>query len=186
MAASALGLSELASRYAAALFDLADEARQLDTVADDLRGLKSLLAESDDFRRLVSSPALSRDEQGRAVGAVLASVSAAELTNKFVGLLASKRRLFALSAMIDAFLAELAKRRGELIAQVTAARPLSEAQVDAVTDQIRRQVGAKVSVNVTIDPSLLGGLIVKVGSRMVDASLATKLNRLQFAMKGVS
>lgn len=179
------GSSGLASRYAKALFELADEAKALDAVADDLRTLKSLLAESESLRRLVRSPVLSRDEQGRAIAAVLAKAGAAPLTRQFVGVAAANRRLFTLPGMINAYLAELARRRGEMTAEVTAAHALTDSQTKALTDQLKKAVGAKVSVNVSVDPSLLGGLVVKVGSRMIDSSLRTKLGKLQLAMKGV-
>lgn len=185
MASTMTGLSAVASRYATALFDLADEAKTLDAVADDLRALKTMLAESADLSRLIRSPVLSRDEQGRALSAVLAKAGMSELTGRFIGLVASKRRLFALPAMIEAFLAELARRRGEVVADVTTAQPLSAAQQKKLTDQIKQAVGAKVAINVAVDPALLGGMIVKVGSRMVDSSLRTKLGKLQLAMKGI-
>ena len=178
-------MSGLAGRYATALFELADEAKALDAVADDLRALKALLAESDSLRRLVRSPVLSRDEQGRAIEAVLSKAGASPLTLKFIGVAAANRRLFALPGMIDAYLAELARRRGEMTAQVTSAHALSDSQTKALVDQLKKAVGAKVTVDVSVDPSLLGGLVVKVGSRMIDSSLRTKLSKLQLAMKGV-
>ena len=178
-------MSGLAGRYATALFELADEAKALDAVADDLRALKALLAESESLRRLVRSPVLSRDEQGRAIEAVLSKAGASPLTLKFIGVAAANRRLFALPGMIDAYLAELARRRGEMTAQVTSAHALSDSQTKALVDQLKKAVGAKVTVDVSVDPSLLGGLVVKVGSRMIDSSLRTKLSKLQLAMKGV-
>ncbi len=185
MASTETGSSGLASRYATALFELADEAKALDAVADDLRALKALLADSPALTRLVRSPVLSRDEQGRAIEAVLEKAGAAPLTRQFVGVAAANRRLFALPGMIDAYLAELARRRGEMTAEVTSAHALTDGQTKALTDQLKKAVGAKVSVNVSVDPSLLGGLVVKVGSRMIDSSLRTKLSKLQLAMKGV-
>ncbi len=184
MASSKIGASGLGGRYATALFELADEAKALDGVAGDLTGLKRLLAESDDLRRLVRSPVLGRVDQGRAIDAVLEKAGASDLTRRFIGVVAANRRLFALSVMIDAYLAELASRRGEVNADVTAAVRLSDAQTAALVDQLKQAVGTKVSVNVSVDPSLLGGLVVKVGSRMIDSSLRTKLNNLQLAMKG--
>ena len=184
MAASGSGISGLASSYATALYALADEGKALDQTADDLRGLKSALSESEDLRRLVRSPLLSRDAQGKAMAAVLERAGVSDLVRRFIGLVAKNRRLFALDAMIDAYLAELARRRGEVTAQVTAATALTAAQTDALVDQLKKAMGAKVQVNVKIDPALLGGMIVKVGSRMVDSSLRTKLAKLQLAMKG--
>ena len=185
MASESSGVSGLAGRYASALFALADEQKCLDQVADDLKQLKALIAESEDLRRMVRSPMLSRDDQMRAMAAVMERAGAATLTANFIGVVAANRRLFALTDMIDGFLAILAERRGEITAEVTAAKALSDGQVDAVIDALRRTVGGKVAVDVKIDPGLLGGLVVKVGSRMVDSSLRTKLQRLQLAMKGV-
>jgi F-type H+-transporting ATPase subunit delta len=179
-------LSGLASRYAIALFELADEAKQLDRVADDLKALRALLAESTELRRLVRSPVIGRAQQGQAVQAILESAGAADLTRRFLAVVASNKRLFVVDQMIEAYLAELARRRGEMTADVSTAQPLTEAQQNALTDQIKKAVGAKVSINLSVDPSLLGGMVVKVGSRMIDTSLKTKLNRLQLAMKGVA
>ncbi len=185
MATEGTGVSGLGGRYATALFALADEQKALDQTARDLALLKQLLAESADLRRLVGSPLISRADQAKAMDAVLANVQMSPLVRNFVGLVARNRRLFALSAMIDAFLAELARRRGEQTAFVTAAAALTPEQERAITDTLRKALGSKVSVNVKVDPSLIGGMIVKVGSRMVDSSVRTKLNRLKLAMKGV-
>jgi F-type H+-transporting ATPase subunit delta len=185
VASASTGVSGLADRYAAALFDLADERKELDTVAADLRQLRDMIQGSPDLRRLVRSAVLSRVEQARAIGAVAESAGLSQLTRNFLGLIAQNRRLFALPAMIDAYLAQLAARRGEVTAQVVAAQPLTPAQEAAVNEQLRKAVGSKVAVEIKVDPSLLGGMIVKVGSRMVDASVRSKLQRLQFAMKGV-
>lgn len=185
MASITTELSGLASRYATALFELADEAKSLDAVAEDLRGVQALLNESADLRRLVGSPVIGRADQARAITAVLDRAGVSPLTRKFIGVVTAKRRLFALDAMIKAYLAELARRRGEVTADVIAAIPLTPAQTNSLTDQLKRLVGAKVTVNLTVDPSLLGGMIVKVGSRMIDSSVRTKLGKLQLAMKGV-
>jgi F-type H+-transporting ATPase subunit delta len=144
-----------------------------------------MIGGSDALRALIRSPIRSRDEQGRAMAALLQQAGTSDLVRKFVGLVARNRRLFALPQMIDAFLAELARRRGEMRAEVTAAKPLSDQQQAALAEAIQRSVGGKVAVDVKVDPTLIGGLVVKVGSRMVDSSLKTKLQRLQLAMKGV-
>lgn len=178
------GVSDIADRYALALYDLADETKQLDAVADDLRTLSAMLSESEDLQRLVRSPVLSRDEQGKAMAALVDKMGAADLTRKFVALAAAKRRLFALRAIARAYLEELARRRGEVAAQVTAAHDLTDQQKEALELALRKAVGGKVSMDLTVDPSLLGGLVVKVGSQMVDSSLSGKLQRLKFAMKG--
>lgn len=175
----------LAARYALALYELADDQKALDDVAGDLQSLRQLLAESEEFVRLIRSPVLSRADQTRGVAAICEKSGANALTAKFLGVLASNRRLFALPGIITAYLEELARRRGEVAADVTSAVELSKDEVEAVTDALRKVVGQKVSVNLVVDPSLIGGLIVRVGSRMIDSSLRTKLQRLQFAMKGV-
>jgi F-type H+-transporting ATPase subunit delta len=185
VASEGTGVSGLADRYAAALFDLADERRALDQVADNLRQLRAMLADSADLRRLVRSPILSRIEQGKAIKAVAESAGFDALTRNFLGLVAQNRRLFAVPGMIVAFLARLAARRGEVTAEVTSAQELTPAQLGAVNEQLRKAMGSKIAVEVRVDPGLLGGLVVKVGSRMVDASLRSKLHRLQLAMKGV-
>ena len=184
VAAQMSGLSGLAERYAAALFELVEERRELDQTASDLADLRRMIAESADLRRLISSPAIGRAEQGRALATVLERGGASDLVRRFVGLVASNRRLFALLAMIESFLAELARRRGETVASVVSARPLSDTQKNAVAEALRRAVGAKVTVALSVDESLIGGLVVRVGSRQIDSSLRTKLERLQFAMKG--
>lgn len=178
-------MAGLAERYAAALYELADEGKALDRVADDLRRLSQLLADSADLTRLIRSPVLGRQEQGRAMKAVLDKAGVDVLTGKFVGLVAKNRRLFVLPAMIKAFLATLARRRGEVAAEVTSAQPLTAQQAEAVTAALRQAVGSKVSVETRVDPALLGGMVVRVGSRMVDSSLKTKLQKLELAMKGL-
>ena len=185
MAARGTGAGGLAARYAAALFDLADTQKVIDRVAGDLSELKAMIGGSDALRSLIRSPIRSRDEQGRAMAALLQQAGTSDLVRKFVGLVARNRRLFVLPQMIDEFLAELARRRGEMRAEVTAAKPLSDQQQASLAEAIRRSVGGKVTVDVRVDPALIGGLVVKVGSRMVDSSLKTKLQRLQLAMKGV-
>ncbi len=178
-------MAGLAERYAAALYELADEGKALDRVAADLRSLAKALDESADLTRLIRSPVLGRQEQGRAIKAVLDKMGADPLTAKFLGLVAQNRRLFALPAMIKAYLTELARRRGEIAAEVTSAQALSAAQAEAVTAALRQAVGSKVSVETRVDPSLLGGMVVRVGSRMVDSSLKTKLQKMELAMKGL-
>lgn len=184
--ASNAAVSQLSDRYAAALFDLADEQKQLDTVADDLRALQQSTTESEDLRRLVGSPVLSREAQGAAMDAILKAMNTSTLTQKFVGLIALNRRLFALGDMIAAYLAELARRRGEVTAEVTAARTLNDKQISELTDSLQKSLGGKVSVEHQVDPDLIGGMIVKVGSRMVDTTLRTQLSKLRIAMKGAS
>ena len=185
MASATTGVSALAERYAAALFEIAEERRVLDEVASDLRQLGTMLAASIDLMRLVLSPVLSRLEQGRAVAALALRAELSPLVRDFLAVVAKNRRLFAVPAMIEAYLAKLAERRGEVTADVTAAQPLNETQLEALNEHLRRTVGRRVSVEVRVDPRLIGGLIVKVGSRMVDGSIESKLRRLQLAMKGI-
>jgi F-type H+-transporting ATPase subunit delta len=183
LASEATGVSGLAERYAAALFDLADERRMLDGVASDLRQLGAMLQASSDLMRLIRSPVLSRAQQGAAMGVVAERAELSPLVRDFLAVVARNRRLFAVPVMIEAFLTKLAARRGEVNAQVTAAQALSEAQIAALNEQLRRSIGSRVSVDVQVDPRLIGGMIVKVGSRMVDGSVRSKLRRLQLAMK---
>ena len=184
MASEATGGSGIAERYAKALFELADDRKALDPVANDLRALRGLIDESADFRRLIRSPVLSRLEQSKAMAALAERAGFSALTRNFLGVVARNRRLFVLPGVITAYLKELAARRGEVTAEVTAAKPLTPAQAEAVNEQLRKAIGGKVALDLRIDPSLIGGLMVKVGSRMVDASLKSKLARLQLAMKG--
>ncbi len=185
MTAEASGRSSLAARYANALFELADEAKQLDGVAGDLATLRKALDESADLNRLINSPVLSRDVQSKAIQAVVQALKLAPLTANFISLVAQKRRLAALPAMISAFLAELSRRRGETKAEVVSATPLSEQQQAKLVEVLRGMVGSKVTIDARVDREILGGLVVKVGSRMFDSSIRTKLQRLQLAMKGV-
>jgi F-type H+-transporting ATPase subunit delta len=175
----------VAERYATALYELAHDARQLDEVAADLKQLKALIADSGDLQRLIGSPLIPRAEQAKAMAAIVGKAGVGDLARRFVGMVARNRRLFALPQIIAAFHAMLAERRGETTAEVTSAKPLSAAQVDAIGNALRGTAGRKVQVDVKVDPKLLGGLKVKVGSRLIDASLATKLQRLQLAMKGL-
>ena len=185
LAAESTGISGLAERYAAALFELADERHALDAVAGDMRELRAMLHASGDLMRLVRSPVLSRAEQGKAMAALAEDAKLSKLSADFIAIVARNRRLFAVPAMIEAYLSKLAARRGEVTAEITAAQPLTEAQQGALGEQLRRVVGSRVAIEVKIDPSLLGGMIVKIGSRMVDGSLKGQLQRLQLSMRGI-
>ncbi len=185
MASEATGVGGLAERYAIALFELADARKELDEVAADLRGLTALIDESADLRRLIRSPVLQRNAQGQAIAALAERAEMGLLTRNFLGLLARNRRLFALPAMIRSFLATLARHRGEITAEVIAAEALTPAQSERLSEQLRKTAGQKVTIELRVDPSLLGGLVVKLGSRLVDASLKNKLQRLEMAMKGI-
>jgi len=185
LAADSTRASGLAGRYAAALFELADDKKELDPVAADLRGLREILGGSEDLQRLIRSPLYSREQQGQALTAILAKSGAGDLARRFVLTVAQNRRLFALPQMIDAFLAELARRRGEVTAEVTSAAPLSDTQRGALDKVLRKEYGDKVQMDLEVDESLIGGLVVRIGSRMIDGSLKSKLRKLEFAMKGI-
>jgi F-type H+-transporting ATPase subunit delta len=176
----------LAGRYAVALFELARDQDALDEVAGDLTGFRSLLQESADLRRLIESPVLSREDQGRAISALAGRAGFAGLTQQFLGLLAQKRRLFALPAIIEAYLAMLGQHKGEVSAELVSAVALTDEQLAAVKEQLSKAVGQSVTLATAVDPHLLGGLVVRVGSRMIDASLRTKLQRLETVMKGAA
>jgi F-type H+-transporting ATPase subunit delta len=174
----------LAGRYALAVFELAQEEREVETVAADFATLKQLMAESPELTRLIRAPVFSREEQAAGMNGVLHRMEAAGLTRRFILLLASKRRLFALADIVRAYSSLVAKQKGEMSAQVTSARPLSESETAELKSILRSKLSKDVNLETRVDPSLLGGLIVKVGSRMIDSSLRTKLNGLRMAMRG--
>jgi F-type H+-transporting ATPase subunit delta len=187
VATETTGLAGLAERYAVALYDLAESAAKLDEVARDLRDLKRMIGESDDLRRLIRSALISRRDQGRAMDALLKQAGASDLVRRFVGVIAENRRLFALPQMITAYLERLAGKRGEITAEVTTAAALDERQLGAVTEALRRALGtSKIVLDQKVDAGLIGGLVVRIGSKLVDNSLKTKLTRLEMAMKGVA
>ena len=177
--AAATSFSLAAERYAQALFDLANEEGSLDIVAADLDGLVTLISESEDLARLVKSPVFSRAQQADAMAEILEKAGASALTRKFVGLVAANRRLFALPQIGKAFARILARHRGEISADVTAAHALSDAQLADLKATLKAAYGKEPRLSVAVDPSLIGGLIVKVGSKMIDSSLKTKLNNLK-------
>ena len=185
MSSETKGATGLAGRYANALYELAESANKLDKVAEDLKSLRQMIQESADLGRVIQSPVLSRDEQVKAMTALGQKAGMDELTVNFVGTVAQNRRLFALDGVISAFLSILSRSRGEAAAQVITAKALSDAQLQAVSDVLKKAVGTKVSVEPVVDESLLGGMIVKVGSRMVDTSIKTKLQQLHLSMKGI-
>ncbi|MBF0356294.1 MAG: F0F1 ATP synthase subunit delta [Alphaproteobacteria bacterium] len=185
MSSDSSGASGLAERYASALYQLAEEGGALDKVAQDLKDLKAMVAASEDLRRFLKNPIHSRAEHELALLSLAVKAGFNDLTRRFLGLVARSRRQDALPAMIGAFLARLAKSRGEMTAQVKAAQALSDAQTADLKAQLAKSVGGKVDLDVTVDPSLLGGLIVRLGSRMIDTSLKTKLQHLKLSMKGV-
>jgi F-type H+-transporting ATPase subunit delta len=185
LASETTGVSALAERYAAALFDIAEERRALDETAADLRQLRAMLGESRELNRLIRSPVLSRREQAQAIAELARAAQLSSLVRDFLAVVANNRRLFAVPAMIEAYLAELARRRGEVTAAVTSAQPLSASQLEALGEQLRRTAGRRVVIDAKVDRHLIGGMIVKIGSRMIDGSVESKLRRLQLAMKGI-
>ena len=178
-------ISGVAHRYATALLDLSEEQGSVADVEKALEAFDKLLQDSADLRRLVESPVFSADEQLKALTAVLDKAGVTGLAANFLKLAAKNRRLFAVPGMIAAFRVGLARHRGEVPADVVSAAPLSDAQLSALADALNATTGKKVVISSKVDPSLIGGLVVKVGSRMIDTSLKTKLNSLKFAMKEV-
>ena len=176
--------ASLAGRYALALFELARDENKIDAVGASLATLKQALAESDDLRALIASPLVGRDAQARAAAAVAKSLKVDPLTSNFIGVLAGNRRLSKLPDVIRSFTLLASRHRGELTAEITSARPLDGAQVDAIKQNLRTRMGRDIAVDLNVDPAILGGLVVKIGSQMIDSSIRTKLNSLAHAMKG--
>lgn len=173
----------LARRYAGALYQLADEQKQLDAIASDLRALKNLQQESAEFRAIACHPRLTRAQLVGAMQKVASAAKLNPLTANFLALVAQNRRLAELSFMIDSFLDDLAARRGEYNADVCSAKPLSSAQQEQLAVKLREIAGGKVHLSVREDASLLGGLTVKLGSRLIDASVKSKLARIERQLK---
>jgi F-type H+-transporting ATPase subunit delta len=185
VAKSSSSISGVAERYAGSLFDLAVEAKAVNEVESDLARFEALLNSSDDLVRLIRSPVFSAEEQSKAIGAVLARAEIKGLTGNFLRVAAGNRRLFAVPAMIKAFRKIAAEARGETAAEVTSAHALSPAQEAELKAALKGVAGKDVAIAVTVDPSLLGGLVVKMGSRQIDTSLKTKLASLKLALKEV-
>jgi F-type H+-transporting ATPase subunit delta len=173
----------MAGRYATALFDLSSETNAVDAVKADLERFAALIAESADLKRLVRSPVFSTAEQLQALGAVLERVGIGGIAAKFLKLVTANRRLFAVSDMIRGFRELVAKHKGEATAEVTVAETLKDEHVEALRSALKAVSGKDVDLDIKIDPAIIGGLVVKLGSRMVDTSLRTKLNAIKHAMK---
>ena len=176
--------ASLAGRYATALFQLARDERQLEAVGTSLASLKQALADSEDLRALTTSPLTRRDDALKSVAAVAEAMKLDPITTNFLGVLAQNRRLGQLGAIIRNFNLLAALHRGETTAEVTSAHPLDDGQVEALKANLKSRLGRDVAVDLSIDPTILGGLVVKVGSQMIDGSIRTKLNTLAQAMKG--
>jgi F-type H+-transporting ATPase subunit delta len=176
--------ASLAGRYASALFDLARDQRQIDAVGRSLDSLNQALLDSKDFAELIASPLVSREEAGKAFAALAPQLGLDPITTNFLGVLARNGRKNELRAVIRAFRRLAAEHRGEITAEVVTARPLNDDQVGALKQQLRSRAGRDVTIEAEVDPTILGGIVVKLGSQRIDASIRTKLNRLAQAMKG--
>lgn len=185
MAQSSSPVSGVAERYASSLFELAREEKSIAKVESDLNSFQSMLDSSPDLRRLINSPVFSAEEQEKAIGAIVTKAGIKGLAGNFLRVAAANRRLFAVPGMIEAFRRIAAEARGETSAEVTSAHTLSAAQQTELKAALKSVAGKDVSLAVTVDPSLLGGMVVKMGSRQIDTSLKTKLNSLKLALKEV-
>ncbi|MBW8903283.1 MAG: F0F1 ATP synthase subunit delta [Bradyrhizobium sp.] len=183
MAAENPSVSGVSGRYATALFELARDEKSIDAVKADLDRFDAMLADSADLKRLVRSPAFSADAQSKALTAVLERAGITGISANFLKVLTANRRLFAVNDVIRAFRALVAKFKGEATADVTVAETLSDRNLDALKAALQAVTGKDVTLNVKVDRSIIGGLVVKLGSRMVDSSLRTKLNSIKHAMK---
>ena len=183
MADEPITVSGVAERYASALFELARDEGALDAVAVDLDNFQRLLDESEDLTRLVRSPVFTSEEQSRAASAVLDRAGIKGLAANLIKVAAANRRLFAVPQMIAGYRQMLAKERGEISASVTSAEQLSDTQIEAVRAALKDAIGKDVLIDQKVDASLIGGLVIQVGSRMIDTSLRTKLNAMKYAMK---
>lgn len=172
-------------RYATAVFELAKEAKKLPALEKDLDALTAALEESTDFVELISNPVYTRDEMAAAVAAIGKKMKLTPTVVNTLGLMAQKRRLFVLPALVNTVKGMIADEKGEVSAEVTAAKKLTKAQEDKLTKTLKASIGKEVIVNVTVDEGLIGGLIVKVGSKLIDTSIKSKLSNLQNAMKEV-
>jgi F-type H+-transporting ATPase subunit delta len=173
----------MAGRYATALFDLAHETNAIDAVKADLERFDALVAEIGDLERLVRSPVFSADQQLDALGAVLDRAAIGGVAAKFLKLVTSNRRLFAVRDMIRGYRELVALHNGEATAEVTVAEPLKDEHIEALRAALKSVSGKDVDLDIKVDPAIIGGLVVKLGSRMVDTSLRTKLNAIKHAMK---
>lgn len=185
MAKSSSPVSGVAERYAASLHDLAVEAKAVPQVEADLGRFEDMLSGSEDLSRMIRSPVFSADEQFKAISAIVDKAGIAGLVGNFLKVVAKNRRLFAVPAMIKAFRRIAAEARGEVAAEVASAHTLTAAQETELKAALKSVAGKDVSIAVTVDPTLLGGLVVKLGSRQIDTSLRTKLNSLKLALKEV-
>jgi F-type H+-transporting ATPase subunit delta len=176
--------ASLSGRYATALFSLAQEQKSIDGVGKSLVALRAAMHHVPELKAVTGNPLISRGDATKAMAAVAAAMKLDSLTSNFIGVLAQNRRLSQLGAVIASFIELAAAHRGEATAHVTSAHPLDAAQVAALTAKLKTKVGRDVAVDLHTDPALLGGLVVKIGSQMIDSSIRTRLNTLANAMKG--
>ncbi|MFD1911705.1 F0F1 ATP synthase subunit delta [Halodurantibacterium flavum] len=177
--------SGIALRYATALFELAKEANQISAIENDAEALSAALADSPDFRELIASPVYSRADQGKAVDAVAAAMGLSTLSRNTLALMATRRRLFVLRQFVAALRERIAVEKGEVTAEVASAKALTPAQSEALASSLSASVGKTVKLHTTVDEGLIGGLVVKVGSKMIDTSIRSRLAALQNVMKEV-
>ena len=176
--------ASLAGRYASALFELARDERQIEAVSASLQEIKSTLQRSDEFRAITTSPLIGRQDAARAVAATAAALKLDPTTTNFLGVVARNGRLRQLPEIVRLFNRLAAEHRGETTAEVTTARPLDDDQVAALKANLRARAGRDVTIDSRVDPYILGGIVVRLGSQMIDASIRTRLNTLATAMKG--
>ena len=177
--------TSIAARYATAVYEIAKDGKAVKSLETDLEALQSALGESEDFRALIHSPIYSRDEQGAAIAAIAKKMKLSDTVANTLALMAQNRRLFVLPQLVSSLRDIIAAEKGEVTAEVTSAKALTKTQADKLAKTLKASTGKTVTLNTTVDESLIGGLIVKVGSRMVDTSIRAKLNSLQNAMKEV-
>ena len=178
-------VSGVAERYASAFFDLARDESAIDDIETDLGTIEGMLDASPDFRRLIESPVFSAEDQERAIAAIVEKAGFGALTRNFVRLVAKNRRLFALPGIVKAFHEMAARHRGEMTAEVTSAHVLDDSQIAALKSALKDKLGKDVTLQARVNPAILGGLVVKVGSRMIDTSLRTRLMTVKTQLKEV-
>ena len=185
MSAEGSVVTGIAGRYATALFELARDSGVLDEVSTDVADLGNMIDQSNDLNRLLRSPVIASEDQGKGMAALMDEAGATELISNFVAVVSQNRRLFALRDMVRDFRTLLSAHKGELVAEVTSAKSLNDEQLAKIKDQLTTSMKTDVQVETAVDEKILGGIIVKIGSRMVDSSLRTKIQNLRFAMRGV-
>lgn len=175
----------IAARYATAIFDLARESDTIDSLQADVTALAAVLSDSADLRAMIASPILSRDDQGRAMAAIAERMGLSQTLRNALALMAGRRRLFLLPQLVRALQDRIAEHKGEVTAEVTSARPLTRAQSERLVQVLKANMGKDIRLNATVDETLIGGLVVKVGSKMIDTSIRSKLAALRNVMKEV-